>query len=276
MALERVIRDVGARGVRMRVAEVGDGPPVVLVHGFLASHRTWDAVLPPLAASYRVVAPDLPGAGDSERPSPTRYPYGVEAFADALVDLVAALGLGRVALVGHGLGGSVALTLAAEHPELVERLVVVDALAYGFRMDPLGRLALAPVIGPVAFKQVFGRGAYRRFFQRGVFAPGARVDPARLDRAYEHLVGPAARESAYAVLRSLVDLRPVIARIPRITVPTLVVWGRDDQLVPAAFGQRLAREIAGARLEVLDCGHAPPEERPQELADAILRFLPRR
>jgi pimeloyl-ACP methyl ester carboxylesterase len=276
MAVERVIRDVGARGVRMRVAEAGLGAPVVLLHPFLGSHRTFDDLVEPLASELRVLAPDLPGAGESEKPSPTRYPYGVEAFAEAVVDMVAALGLGRVALVGHGLGGSVALTVAADHPELVERLVLIDALAYGFRLDAPGRLALAPVVGPVVFKQLYGRGTFRRYFRDRVFAPGANVDVARVDRHYDQLVGPAARESAWAVLRSLVDVRPVVARIPRLSTPTLVVWGRDDRIVPAAFGQRLAREIPGARLELLDCGHAPPEERPSELADALLRFLPRR
>jgi pimeloyl-ACP methyl ester carboxylesterase len=273
MVTERVTRDVTARGVRMRVVEAGIGPPVVLIHDILVSHLEFEAVIEPLAASMRVLAPDLPGFGQSEKPSPARYAYGIESFAEAMMDMIAGLGLGRVSVVGHSMGGAVAIALAAEHPELVERLVLVDALSHPLRLDFKSRLATAPIVGRFLFKQLYGRGAFRRFFRENVFAAGSAVPVERIDRYYDLFNTPAARESAHAVLQSIRDTRSVVARITRITAPTLVVWGRRDRLNPPIFGQRLAREIPGASFDVLDTGHSPNEERPEEFVNSLLRFF---
>src|SRR6185312_7374727 len=97
-------RDVAARGARIRFVEAGNGPPLVLVHDYLASRASWDDVLPRLSTRFRVIAPDLPGFGESEKPPPSRYRYDFEAFCESLADLVAALGLGRVSLCGHAMG----------------------------------------------------------------------------------------------------------------------------------------------------------------------------
>src|SRR5436853_3916749 len=91
-----VTRDVAARGARIRFVEAGAGAPLLLVHDYLASHLAWVDVLPDLARNFRVIVPDLPGFGESEKPPPSRYAYGVEAFSESLVDLVAAVGLSRV------------------------------------------------------------------------------------------------------------------------------------------------------------------------------------
>ena len=260
----------------MRVVEAGSGPPVILVHDFLVSHLEFETVLAPLAERFRVLAPDLPGFGESEKPSPARYAYGIESFAEAIVDMIAGLELGRVSIVGHSLGGAAAITVAAAHPELVERLVLVDAMTYPFRLDFRSRLPLTPLLGGLLFKQLYGRGTFRRHFRDNVFSPGFSLPLDRIDRYYEQFNTPAARESAHAVLHSTRDTRPTVARITRITAPTLVVWGRRDRMFPASFGQRLAREIPGARLDVLDAGHSPNEERPQEFVHSIGRFLPKR
>src|SRR6476619_2701141 len=186
--VERLTRDVTARGVRMRVVEAGSGPPPILILDILVSHLEFESVLGPLAERFRVFAPDLPGFGESEKPSPARYAYGIEAFAEAMVDMIAGLELGRVAVVGHSLGGAAAITLAAEHPELVERLVLVDAMSYPFRLDLKHRL------------QLVGRGAVRRYFRDIVFSPGFPMPLEQVDRYYEHFNSPLGRESAYAVL----------------------------------------------------------------------------
>src|SRR5689334_25405900 len=126
----RLHRDVTASGVRLRVAEDGSGPPVVLLHGLFVDHSSWDGVIASLCSDFRLIAPDLPGFGESEKPPASRFPYGVDAFSEAICDLYAALEVGRAAVVGHALGGGVALALAARHPELVSRLVLIDALCY--------------------------------------------------------------------------------------------------------------------------------------------------
>src|SRR5579872_6883065 len=146
---QAVTRDVAARGARIRFVEAGAGPPLVLVHDYLASRVAWDDVLPRLAPRFRVIVPDLPGFGESEKPPPGRYRYDFGAFSESLVDLLAALGVGRVSVCGHALGGAVALKLAATHPHVVDRLVLVNALVYPPRQDPLSRIAGMPIIGPL-------------------------------------------------------------------------------------------------------------------------------
>jgi pimeloyl-ACP methyl ester carboxylesterase len=267
------VRDVTASGVRLRVVERGTGPKLLLLHSLFMDHSTWNAVAQELSRDYCVIAPDLPGYGESEKPAPSRFAYDIAAFTSAIADLYAALSLGRATVVGHGLGGAIALTLAARHPELVSELVVVDALAEGARPWLYGRLAQVPVAGSLVFKQLLGRSLFGAYFRELFLADPSRISNARLDNYYELFNTPAARGSVLATLRATVDTRPVAAQTSRIQKPTLVVWGRNDRLLPAAVGQRLAREIRGARFELLDAGHAPQEERPQELADALRRFL---
>lgn len=271
--LERTHRDLTASGIRLRVVEAGSGEPVVLLHGLFVDHSSWDGVMDGLSGGFRVVAPDLPGFGESEKPPPSRFPYGVDAFAETVADLYAGLELGRAALVGHALGGAVALTLAARHPELVSRLVLVDALCYQTPLDLRRRIALLPLVGGFAFKQLLGRTGFRALFRETMLSARASVPNERLDRYYEIFNEPAARGSALATLRATVDARSVVAQTARVSTPTLVVWGRADRLYPAGFGQRLAREVRGAGFELMDSGHSPQEERPGELAAVIRRFL---
>lgn len=274
-ASERLVRDVTARGVRMRVVEAGEGngPPLVLIHGFLVSHLEFDDVIDDLAQRFHVIAPDLPGFGESEKPSPARYAYGVESFAEAVADLIAAYGIGRPSIIGHSMGGAVALTLAALHAELVQRLVLVDALCYPFPLSFKAKLPLMPILGSFVFKQLYGRGRFRAHFRDDVYGPQADVPLLRVDHHYDLFNTPSARESAHAVMRAVLDTRPVVARLSRINAPTLVVWGRDDQQFPPVFAQRLAREIRGAKLEIMDAGHAPHEERPEEFVAVVTEFL---
>lgn len=268
-----MLRDLTASGVRLRVVENGDGAPVVLLHGLFVDHSSWSDVIDQLSNDFRLVAPDLPGFGDSEKPSPSRFPYGVDAFAETIADLYAGLELGRAALVGHALGGAVALTLAAHHPELVSRLVLVDSLCYATRPDITRRIVHTPIVGGFMFKQLWGRTAFRTFFRDAMLSPHADVPSDRIDRYYEIFNEPMARNSTLATLRGTGDTRSLVAQTTRIKTPTLVVWGRADRLYPAGFGQRLAREIRGAGFELVDAGHCPHQERPRELAAIIRRFL---
>jgi pimeloyl-ACP methyl ester carboxylesterase len=267
-------RDVTVRGVRIRAVEAGpkDAPALLLIHGFLVSWLEWADVLEPLAEKFHVIAPDLPGFGDSEKPGPARYPYGIDSFAEAMADLVAAFGVGRAHVMGHSMGGAVALTLAADHPELVQRLVVVDPLVYPFDAPLKAKLVLYPFVGPLIFKQLYGRSMFRAYFRDEVFGGGAH-DIARVDEHYERFNTPASRESAYATLRAIQDTRSLVARLGRVRMPTLVVWGRDDRIFPVAHASRLAKDLSDARLEVLPAGHSPGEEIPSAFLGVVQEFL---
>jgi pimeloyl-ACP methyl ester carboxylesterase len=265
-------RDVAARGARIRFVEAGDGPPLVLVHDYLASRVAWDDVLPGLSERFHVIAPDLPGFGESEKPPPSKYRYDFDAFSESLVDLCAAVGLVRVSLCGHAMGGAVALRVAASHAHLVDKLVLVNPLVYPPRPDPLSRIAGIPILGPVVFKQLFGRALFRsRFLTRANGARGASAG--RVDHLFEFFDSPAAREAAFATMRAMLDTRPLTASIPRVTTHALVAWGRANRTSPVEHGRRLARELGGARFDVFDCGASPAEECPEAFATSVSMFL---
>jgi pimeloyl-ACP methyl ester carboxylesterase len=267
-------RDVAARGARIRFVEAGSGPPLVLVHDYLASRFAWDDVLPRLAENFHVIVPDLPGFGESEKPPPNRYRYDFEGFSESLVDLVAALGLGRVSLCGHAMGGAVTLTLAASHAHVVQKLVLVNPLVYPpKRPDTLSRIAGIPVLGPLVFKQLYGRALFRSRLLGDSRPPANGAASRRVDKLFELFDAPAAREAAYATMRAMLDTRSLTASVPRVTAPTLIAWGRGNRAAPVAHGRRLARELGGARFEVFDCGSSPPEECPEAFADSVTAFL---
>jgi pimeloyl-ACP methyl ester carboxylesterase len=271
--IEPVTRDVAARGARIRFVEAGQGAPLLLVHDYLSNHLEWEDVLLALAERFHVIVPDLPGFGDSEKPPPSRYAYGCEAFSESLVDLVASLGLGRVAVCGHALGGSIALTMAAQHPHVVDKLLLVAPIVQPRRSDPFTRVATVPLLGPVLFKQLYGRAIFRSYVRDRHFGKVASVPWARIDYLFDLFNGPAAREAAYATMRGTLDTRPLMASVPRVTAPALVAWGRGDRANPVEQGRRLARELRGARFEVFDCGPSPAEECPREFVKAVTTFL---
>src|SRR5690349_3618784 len=227
MPADRTHRDVKVQGVRLRVAESGEGSVVVLLHALFIDHRTWDPVAAELSREYRVVAPDLPGFGASEKPPASKFHYDIDSFAEVVADLFAGLDLGRAAVVGHALGGAVALTLAARHPELVSRLVLVDSICFEAPAALRTRVALLPVVGGFVLKQMWGRSTFRAFFRGEVLSQGCDYPVERIDRYYDAFDDPASRGSALATLRGTVDTRTIDALTARTQAPTLVVWGRE-------------------------------------------------
>jgi pimeloyl-ACP methyl ester carboxylesterase len=265
-------RDVKASGIRLRVTEVGTGTPLLLLHGLFFDRSSWYQTQTHLAQDFRVIAPDLPGFGESEKPSSARFGYTVEAYVQAILDLFAGLRLGQACIAGHGLGGAIALSLASSNPELVSRLVLVGSLCYPTRPDRARRVASLPLLGGTLFKQLWGRALFTNYFRNVLLGPRAQVPSERITHYYETFNTPSGRNSALEVLRATLDARTVEVKLSQVGVPTLVLWGRHDALYPAAFGQRLAKEIRGAGFRLLDTGHTPLEEAPLELAENIRRF----
>ena len=266
-----VLRDVSIRGVRVRFLEAGFGPPLILVHGYLASHTSWDAVFAPLAARFRVIAPDLPGFGDSEKPPAARYGYTAAAFAESLVDLIAALDVNRASVIGQRMGATVALTMAIAYPDLVEKLVLVSPDLYPRRASAWQRAATAPVVGGLLFKQVTGRRLFLRYFDP--WSPPEFPVSARVLDWIDAFAAPAAREAAYATLQSMTDTRSLLARLSRANVPTLICAGGRDDSTRLGGARRLARELPVGRLEVFDTRSAPEEDRPDDFARRVTGFL---
>ena len=271
-----VHHDVTGAGVRMRVTEWttptrdGERYPVVALPGVLAPRTSFRALAQHLHERFRLIAVDFPGFGESEKPSVNRYPYGIPAFADAIADLFGGLGLSRAHVVGHGLGGAVALQLSTRHPELVARLGLIAPLAQPSPRSQLYRALVAPLVGGLVFRQIVGRSAFRSFYLARV-NPDATPD--QLDEYYESVESPASRAALLATLRACVDTRAVIASSRRVRAPTLLLWGRDDALFPLSLGRRLSREMPSAGLELLPTGHAPHEQAPKRVAEILESFF---
>lgn len=268
-------RDLLGAGVRIRVTERGEPtrPAVLLLHDLFLDSRTWTEVADDLSREFFVVTPDLPGFGNSEKPSPSRYPYGVAAFTEAIVDLYSGLGLARATVVGHGLGGAIAIALGARHPELVTRLALIDAVCNSPPLGGMQRILVMPFIGGFVLKQVLGFGTYRYFFNEYMVATSAQIATTRVESFFELLSTPAARSSILATLEATIDVRAVAADMARLTLPTLVVWGRLDRLQPAGIGQQMSKSLRGAGFEVLNSGHCPQEECPTQLSAVLRRFI---
>ena len=225
-----------------------------MLHALGADRRRWHGLGHALADRHRVIALDFPGFGASDRAGGRRPLPTYESLAETILDLVAALDLGRVTLIGHSMGAGAAIVVAADRPEFVERLVLIAAPLQHGAIGLVDRLAIAPVVGGAMFRHLVGRAVMRR---RGV----ASMD------------WTDASDACWAMLRHSADSSVLKARLSRVRAPTLVVWGRQDRVAPCGVGTRLAREIPGARLEILDCGHAPEIERPAAFTGLIESFL---
>lgn len=262
-------------GVRVRYAEAGAGPPLLFIHGFLVQHEEWRLLLPRLAPHFRCIAPDLPGFGRSAKPPPDSFPYTRERYAQVLRNLLQALGIERASVCGHSMGGGIALTLAADYPETVDRLVIIDSVCYPFSLSPKGKLPLLPVIGGFVFRKLYRKRMFRDYFDKDVFSGHRPLDWAQVDRYYDDFNDPRAREVAHSVLhRTVTDVRSLEAKIPTVRAPTLAVWGEDDRIFPVRLARRLVTELPSASLHLLEgCAHAPNEECPEQTADVVLRHL---
>jgi pimeloyl-ACP methyl ester carboxylesterase len=258
-------------GSWVRYDVIGGGPPVVLVHGWLSSSRIWEALARRLAQRFTVYSLDLTGFGESDKPLSG---YGVRNGSRLLYAFCAHFGLTRASVIGHDLGGNMAVKLAADHPDVVGRVVLVSVPADEDQIDlptPLW-LATLPVVGPLFYALGRAFGPVRRMWMRPFVA-----DP---DDLTDELLDDAGKSTPAAVARTLGMSRREISggRLVRkakiIKMPMLVVSGEEDQIVDPHSVSAWAGSVQRAEICLMDaCGHAPMVERPAEFAAQILAFL---
>ena len=258
-------------GWRLHVRDSGprDAPAVILIHGFGASLHTWDAWAADLAQRHRVVRFDLPGSGLSA-PDPAAD-YTDARSIELLLALMDRLGLPRASVAGHSIGGRIAWTFAARHPERVDRLVLVapdgfasPGFAYGKAPEVPALLGLLRFVLPKAVLHMNLRPAY---------ADPEHLSAALLQRYHDLMRAPGARQALLDRMRQtvLVDPRPLLARI---RAPTLLVWGARDAMIPVANATDYLQAVAGAHLvSMADAGHLPQEEAAAESLAAVDAFL---
>jgi pimeloyl-ACP methyl ester carboxylesterase len=281
-ARERIVDAGIAAGsvvVEGRIARylvAGDGPPLVLLHGDGDSKLSWSWVMPALARTHRVYALDLPGFDDLPLPDyvPARFARFVGAFLDALE-------VPRAAVVGNSLGGLIALRLALAAPERVSALGLLDSAGLGYAITPVATSLIFPGYGEAAARWVrTPLGSAQRAWLRAtlLFARPGRV-PATWYAEQERLARrPEFGAATLAALRAIVGLagqREVLLwQLPRLAMPTLVLWGMNDYVFPAWQAHAASARLRHGRLAIIsDCGHLPHVERPAETAAELGAFL---
>jgi pimeloyl-ACP methyl ester carboxylesterase len=273
------VHHVELHGQHVSYRTAGSGPVILLVHGVAGTSEQWADVAPVLAEEFTVLAPDLLGHGQSAKP---QGDYSLGAYAVSLRDLLVVLGHRRATIVGHSLGGGVAMQFAYEYPVFAERMVVVSSGGLGREVHPLLRAATLPgaelMLPLLAHQRVLGAGgAVGQILAR----LGLRAGPdiAEMARGYASLSDAEARAAFLHTVRAVIDYTGQrVSAADRLylasLLPTLIVWGRRDPLIPAAHGEFAHGQMPGSRLEIFEeAGHFPHLDDPIRFAALLRDFL---
>jgi pimeloyl-ACP methyl ester carboxylesterase len=271
--------EIELHGHRVIYRIAGDGPPVVLIHGMVNSSKHWERVALQLADRYTVVAPDLIGHGDS---AAVRGDYSLGAHACSIRDLLTTIGIDRATVVGHSLGGGIAMQFFYQFPQRVERLALVSSGGLGHEVSPLLRGAALP--GATAGIWLVANSRVRAAIDRAGERMRARGSPKgvylqAIARAMRPLQEAAARQAFLRTLRAVIDIRGQhVSAVDRLyllgELPTLIVWGERDNTIPLEHGRAAHELIPNSRFVTLSkAAHFPNLEDPDGLAAALLEWL---
>ncbi|MDQ1319935.1 MAG: hypothetical protein QG655_1178 [Actinomycetota bacterium] len=272
------MRYLDLHGERVAYLDEGEGEVILLLHGIAGSSQTWRSLIRPLSRHYRVVAPDLLGHGDSTKP---RTDYSLGAFSVLLRDFLDELGIARATLVGHSLGGGIAMQFIYQHPDYGQRLVLIGSGGLGPDVGLTLRLASLPgaelVLPLIAPRKMVATGdrLWSWLRKAGVESPRGE----EMWRHYSSLSDGPTRQAFLRTLRAVVDHRgQAVSALNRLTTrtnfPVLVIWGDRDTMIPVHHAHAARRARPDVRLEVLaDVGHFPHAERPVEVAELIVGFI---
>jgi pimeloyl-ACP methyl ester carboxylesterase len=271
--------DVEVDGLPIRYLVAGEGPPLVLLHGAGDNTLDWQWVMPDLAATHRVYAPDLPGSPDSARPAADYSPAFFERFVAGFLD---ALEIGPATFVGNSFGGLIALRLALSEPSRVTALVPVDSAGLGRAVNPAFTTVNVPGLSEAMIP--FWRtpvGAYQRAWGRTVllFAqPPGTVPREWLAEQCRLALSPGYLEAHMTVLRAVVSplgqREVLVDKLSHLKMPTLVVWGARDRVFPESQAREAVALLPEGSLSLIpDCGHMPHVECPGRFVSVLGKFL---
>jgi pimeloyl-ACP methyl ester carboxylesterase len=276
-AIERV--EVRLHGHRVNFNIAGQGPPIVLIHGVAGRAAQWDETMLLLAERHTVIAPDLLGHGESAKP---RGDYSLGAFASGVRDLLVGLDIERATVVGHSLGGGIAMQFAYQFPERCERLVLVSSGGLGHDVHPMLRAATLP-----GSELVLPLLAHSRLLETVSLVPralgklGFRAGPdmTEIARGYQSLSNAEARNAFIHTVRAVID--PTGQRVNASDrlylaskMPSLIVWGARDRVIPVEHGETAHDGMPGSRFELFEgSGHFPQLDRPLDFARLLGQFM---
>lgn len=277
--IELTDRYLNVDGLRVRYWDAGAGPPLLLIHGLAVPIESWRHTIPALAEHYRVIAPDIPGFGDSSLPDPRWLEGGQpwEAVGGLLRQLLGDLGVTEPAsVVGHSMGGLVAVRYALMDPRSVRRLILVDAAGLGREIHPLARVAS---VRPVAESLLHPIRPFARLLTAFLAVQPDAFTPDFVDALVRHASRPGAKQAIIAYLRCIADRHGqssvyTPADLRALTMPVLVVWGQQDRALPVAHAEKALHAISDCRAVTFEqTGHAPQLERPGTFNQLLLEFL---
>jgi pimeloyl-ACP methyl ester carboxylesterase len=268
-------------GYRRAYRIAGSGPAILLIHGIGDNSTTWNAIQAALAQRFTVIAPDLLGHGRSDKP---RADYSVAAYANGMRDLLSVLEIERVTVLGHSLGGGVAMQFAYQFPHLVDRLILVGAggvtkdvnVALRLASLPMGSEALALLRLPLVLPTVQLAG---KVLGMALGTSGLGNDLANVLRILDDLPEPTASSAFTRTLRAVVDWRgQIVTMLDRCylteAIPVLIIWGTRDVVVPVRHARMAHSAMPGSRLEIFEgSGHFPFHDDPARFIDVVQRFI---
>lgn len=259
--------------------KMGEGPPILLVHGITSSSRTWKAVMARLAENHTVIAPDLLGHGRSSKP---QGDYSLGAYASGMRDLLVALDVPKATVVGHSLGGGIAMQFGYQFPDRVSRLVLVDSGGIGPEVNPVLRAAALPgaeFVLPILFAPVLhDAGLKVRNFLSGVGLRGS-ADVEGVAEGFASLTEADARRAFLHTVRSVID--PTGQRVSAADrlyltrdIPSMIVWGDRDRIIPVSHADLAHELMPGSRLEIFPgAGHFPFNDDPDRFISVLEDFI---
>ncbi|MBM3238514.1 alpha/beta fold hydrolase [Candidatus Poribacteria bacterium] len=257
------------------IGEEGKSSPVILIHGLGAFAETWIYNILPLSKKFCVYAPDVVGFGHSDKPDVI---YSLAYFVNFLEDFMDALSIERASIVGNSMGGLIALSFALEHPERVDKLVLVDNAGFGKKVSWGLRLLTLPLIGKLLTAKTSKSGIKRGL--SGSFYNSKFVTDEWVEKAYAISRLPGSKRTFLATLRSGVGILGLkreailLDKLPQLQVPTLIVWGKEDKVISVSQAYAAFKKIPKAQLHIFEkCGHAPQVEKAEEFNRVVSEFL---
>lgn len=255
----------------------GAGPPIILLHGFGANTYTWRHLAPALSSRYRLLLFDLKGFGASPKPRDGRYSIGDQA--ELIIQYILKNDLRQVTLAGHSMGGGVALQTALKlmetQPGRLSRLILIDSVSYPQKLPKFVAVLRMPVLSSVALYLVPDTLKVRKILELAYFDQ-TKITDADVTAYAAPLADDGGKYALRQTARQILpeNMEEVVSQYPRIEVPTLIIWGRQDRIIPLENGERLHRALKNSRLVIIeDCGHNPHEEKPEEVIRAVTGFL---
>ncbi len=266
-----------ANELQLASNSIGTGDPVLLIHGFGASSYSWRHIVEPLAHKYRIITIDLKGFGES--PKPRDDAYSVYEQARLVRNFILENNLKDLHIVGHSYGGGVALAtsiyLSTSHPNLQKSLVLIDSIAYPQDLPDFVKVLATPILGPLVIYALPNTFQVKNLLKK-VYFNDALIPQDAIEHYANDLSKPNAKYAVLASVQQMLpkDLQQFSDNYINLTIPSLIIWSREDEIVPLAIGKRLHENLPNSKLVIMSgVGHAVQEEKPRLVLPHLQQFL---